>query len=132
MSPKQIGYVRGLLAKAGMPEEADKEELALIHSSGRTKSLTAMTYDETQSAIAYLQGVLRIPPSPAEKMRNKIISIGHEMKWHQHGTRKIDMFRVDGWCLDKFHSTLDDLPYLDLCRAVTAFEQVLVGYLKGI
>lgn len=132
MTPKQIGFVRGMLVKVGMAEEADKEELALIYSGGRTKSLTAMTQDETQAAIKYLQSLLNIPPSPAEKMRNTILSLAHEMKWHRPGTRKINMAKVDGWCIDKFKDALDDLPYLELCKAVTAFKAVHVSYLKGI
>jgi hypothetical protein len=130
MNANQIKKVRAMLYKAGLMNY--KDEIVLSHTDGRTNSLTAMEQDETESIIKYLEGANKQPPSPAEKMRNKILSIGHEMKWHLKGTRKVDIVRIDNWCLAKFKYTLDDLPYLDLCSAVTAFEMVLKSYLKGI
>ena len=130
MTPGQIRLVRGLMDKAGLIEY--KDELVLSHSNGRTNSLTAMTYEETQSLVKWLNERLNVPPSPAEKMRNKILSLGHEMKWHLPGTRKIDMVRVNDYCMDKFGYTLNDLPYLNLCKAVTVTEAVHLRYLKGI
>lgn len=130
MNSQQIKKVRAMLYKANLM--AYKDEIVLSHSEGRTNSLTAMDATETASIIGFLEGELKLPPSPAEKMRNKILSIGHEMKWHKSGTRKIDIARIDNWCTNKFGDTLDALPYLELCKAVTAFEQVLKSYLKGI
>jgi hypothetical protein len=130
MNANHIRKVRAMLAKAGLSPH--KEDIVLSHTEGRTTSLTEMDYDETLSIIAYLEKQLGVPASPAEKMRNKIISIGHEMKWHRPGTRKIDMDRVNDWCVNKFKAPLDDLAYLDLCAAVTAFERVHVSYLRGI
>ena len=130
MNSNQIKKVRAMLHAAGL--NPYKDEIVLSHTDGRTNSLTAMDDQETQSIIKYLESANKQPPSPAEKMRNKILSIGHEMKWHLKGTRKIDIVRIDNWCLAKFKYTLDDLPYLELCHAVTAFEMILKGYLKGI
>lgn len=130
MTTDQIRMVRGMLAKSGLM--GYKNELVLSHSGGRTNSLTAMTYGETQSLVKYLKAYQNEPASPAEKMRNKILSLAHEMKWHKPGTRKINMTKVDDYCMDKMGYTLDDMPYLELCKAVTMTEAVHLSYLKGI
>ncbi len=122
-----------MLVKAGMADVEDKEELALIHSAGRTRSLTAMTYSETQSLIAALREMINQPEGPNEKMKRKILSLAHEMKWHKPGTRKVDMKRVNNWCIAKgFNKPLDDLNYAELPKAVTMFNAVYMSYLNAI
>lgn len=130
MNTQQIKMVRGMLAKAGLTEY--KDDLAYAHSGGRTTSLTEMTQQETNSLVTDLNAQLQTPKSPADKMRNKILSLAHEMKWHKPGTRKVDMDRVNQWCVDKFAAPLDKLAYIPLCSAVTAFVNVHTAYLRGI
>ncbi|QEM13458.1 hypothetical protein [Mucilaginibacter rubeus] len=82
MNAGQIKYTRNLLNKLGY-DENDKEEACLIHSNGRTTSLRAMDYKETLSLQKALKQACGIPTeTPADKMRKKIISIAHEMRWH--------------------------------------------------
>lgn len=134
-TPGQITYARRLLRECGMPEEGDKKEMCLIHSDGRTDSLTALTYHEVNSLINALKTAQGIPTdTPAEKMQRKIISMAHEMRWHLPKTIKVDMKQVNDWCLNKsgFKKTLKDLNYQELPAAVTRFEMLYAGYLKAL
>jgi hypothetical protein len=131
MTKEQIKKARTLMAKAGLTEE-NKEDLVYSFTDGRTVSLRAMDYAETQDFFKHLEALTGQPPSEADKQKRKILSLAHEMKWHLPGTRKVDVSRVNEWCQDKFSYPLDDLNYLNLNKAVTAFSAVHVSYLKGI
>lgn len=134
MNAGQIKYTRNLLNKLGY-DEKDKEELCFIHSDGETTSLRAMNYKQTVSLQNALKDACGIPKElPSDKMRKKIISIAHEMRWHIPGTCKIDMAEVDKWCLTKsgFKKPLDDLNYQELPKAVTMMERVYTAYLKAL
>lgn len=135
MTKAQIKYVRGLLIKAGLNDEADKREQCLIHSNGRTHSLTAMNQDEAQSIIEGLKAAMGEPSQSAEeKMRRYIIAMAHDLGWHLPGTRDIDMKSVDTWCLNKsgFLKPLDDLNFWELTKSVTSFSIMHRKYLTVI
>lgn len=134
MTPKQIGYVRGLLAKAQL-DEAAKEQLVRDFTNNRTTHLSEMTQPETQLLIRALGGGIE---SPKDKMVRKILSMAHEMGWEEHtpganGKRKVDMERLNAWCRKhtRLHTDLDDIPYRELPEVVTAFERVYSGFLKA-
>ncbi|WP_121812770.1 hypothetical protein [Mucilaginibacter kameinonensis] len=131
MTKDQIKKARTLLAKAGLTEE-NKKDLVFSFSDGQTDSLTAMGYEDTQLLFAHLEQLVGQPPSEADKMKRKIISLAHEMHWEKPGTTKVDMKRVNDWCESMFSAPLDGLFYLDLVKAVSAFNQVYTKYLKGI
>ncbi|UOE48006.1 hypothetical protein MTO98_26705 [Mucilaginibacter sp. SMC90] len=132
MTKDQIKKARTLLAKAGIKEEYKKEATVESFTDGRTVSLTEMDYPETQALFEHLENLVGQPPSEADKMKRKILSLAHEMHWELPGTVKVDMKRVNEWCESKFSAPLDNLYYLDLVKAVSAFNQVYLKYLKGI
>lgn len=134
MTPKQIQKARTMLSKAGIKGEEHKKDLVSSFSDGRTESLTAMDYAETQDLFKHLEALAGQEPTAADKMRRKILSIAHEMHMHHEGTRRIDMIQVNKWLLGKggFGKTLGELTEADLRKAVTAFEKVLLSYLKRI
>lgn len=131
MTKDQIKKARTLIAKAGLTEE-NKRDLVYSFSNGQTESLTAMGYEDTQALFTHLEQLVGQPPSEADKMKRKILSLAHEMHWEIPGAAKVDMKRVNDWCESKFNALLDDLYYLDLVKAVSAFNQVYLKYLKGI
>lgn len=120
-----------MINKAGIAEE-NKEQMVLSFTDQRTFSLREMDYYETQMLFKNLEELLGYPENAADKMKRKILSLAHEMKWHVDGSRRINMARVDNWCIGKFKAALDDLNYFDLMKAVTAFTNVHLTFLKGI
>ncbi|QTE37208.1 hypothetical protein J3L18_29575 [Mucilaginibacter gossypii] len=131
MTKEQIKKARTLIAKAGLTEE-NKKDLVYSFSNGATESLTAMGYEDAQALFTHLEQLVGQPPSEADKMKRKILSLAHEMHWELPGTTKVDMARVDNWCETMYSAPLDGLYYLDLVKAVSAFNQVYLKYLKGI
>ncbi|MDO3641958.1 hypothetical protein [Mucilaginibacter sp. L3T2-6] len=132
MTPKQIGMVRGLLAKAGLTQH--KEDMVYDYTNGRTEHLSEMTHDETQALVKYLNSFLGQTGNPAEKMRRKILSMAHEMHWELPGTTRVDMKRVNNWCI-RFsgqNKPLDAFKYSELPALVSQFEIVYRDFLKGI
>lgn len=132
MTPSQIGMVRTLLVKAGVMDY--KADLALSYSNGRTESLKAMTHDETVELVKYLNDMLGLTENPAARMRRKILSIAHELHWELPGTNRIDMERVDKWCIAHTGAKkpLDGLSISELNKAVTGITIYYRQFLKGI
>ncbi|TFF35226.1 hypothetical protein [Mucilaginibacter psychrotolerans] len=136
MNTAQITKVRTLLSKAGF-DEKEKKVFVKQLTGGRTDSLKAMNYQETQEIIQQLEGMVGQAATPLKKpgddMRNKILSRAHEMHWELL-SGKVDMERVNNWCirysgknkpLNQF--TVDELPTL-----VTQFERAYQSFLNGI
>ena len=127
MTPSQIKYVRGLLARHGLTDQ--KEEIVMEYTDGRTSSLSAMTYRETKALIAALEGGTK----PRDAQVNKILSMAHEMGWElQNG--KADLQRIDRWCIKYTdqHKPLSEIEDKDLPKVVTIFQKVYMSFLKGI
>ncbi|MFD2961348.1 MULTISPECIES: hypothetical protein [Olivibacter] len=131
MTPKQIRYVRGLLAKAGLLDM--KDEIVFNFTNGRTQSLKEMTYHETNALISSLTGKLNPDLQKRNKMIAKIFSLAHEMHW-ELPNGNVDIAHIDSFCLTKTKHkkklskfTTDELPEL-----VTVLERVHYSFLKGI
>jgi hypothetical protein len=127
----QISCIHALHSKLRIGME--KAELVRGFSNGRTTSMREMTVDEGTALIKELK---RQDPEEiaANRMRNKIISMGHEMGWRLPNTTKIYMAHIDSWCMSyglykkKLNShTLEELPHL-----VTQMEAVYKSFIKGI
>ena len=82
-----------------------------------------MTYPETQALIKYLQGVLGANANSKDKMTRKILSMAHEMNWELPGSKRVDLQRVNNWCI-RFsgqNKPLDAFKYQELPALVTQF-----------
>lgn len=128
MTYKQIGYVRGLLAKNGLDED-DKEDMVMEYTDGRTKHLSDMTQPETQLLIKALGGGI---VSPKDKMVRKILSMAHEMSWEKPGTRDVDMDRVNAWTVKYKGKKLDDFSAREMTEVVTTFEKMYNKFLNAL
>lgn len=122
--------LHALLSQTGLMEH--KEGLVLCFTCNRTTHSREMTEIEANELIGYL----RQQPDRAEKMRKKILSMAHEMGWHQlkNGRYVIDMSRVDGWMI-KFsylHKSLNSYKYKELPTLVTQFELVYKSFLNKV
>lgn len=126
MTEKQKKLVRVLLFKEGIATE--EENMALQFSEGRTNSLDDLTHSETQALIVELNG-----KSPADAMRNKILSMAHEMQW-KLPSGKIDMERVDAWCIKytAAHQPFNEINDKHLPKVVSVFTKMYNEFLKAV
>lgn len=127
----QVTAIYTLLNKHGLRDE--KESIVSGFTAGRTDSVRAMSFDEAAALIGHLKG-LDQEEAGSDKMKNKILSMAHEMGWRIRGTEKIDMDHVNNWCksLSYAKKPLDEYSYKELPKLVSQFEEVYKSYLKGI
>lgn len=128
---KQIACIRTLIIKTG--NIGNKETIISGFTNGRTTSIKALEPDETTAVIKHLRG-MQTDNSKETKMKNKILSLAHEMHWHLPGTRKVDMKRVDGWMKQTSYlkKPLDSYTYKELPKLVSQFENVYKYYLNNL
>lgn len=117
IQPKQNSILHGLLTSTGLM--AQKRNLILGFTDGRTESSKDMTYQEAGALITHLKSL-----DASHKMRRRIIKMAHEMGWHLPGTQKIDMDAINEWCkkYGAYHKPLNDHSATELPRLVTQFE----------
>ena len=114
----------------------EKESIVSTFTGGRTTSVSSMNYNEARALIGHLVSLDPVENSTT-KMRNKIISMGYEMRWTKatgSGIHAIDMDHVNNWCISKgyMHKKLDDYTYSELPKLVSQFEEVYKSYLKAL
>lgn len=131
-SPAQLKAIYTLLRKNGIKDKEDKESIVEVFTGKRTGSVTAMKDNEAAALIGHLKSMEPTETS-ATKMRNKILSMCHEMNWTIPGTGKVDMDHVNNWCISKSYlkKKLDDYEYNELPKLVSQVEEVYKSYLKG-
>ena len=131
INKSQLICINTLISKLQLQKE--KKDMVNGFSSGRTETSKELSFDEATAMISYLKS--RDPDEKrSENMKNYIIQMAHQMFWHLPNTRKIDMKRLNNWCI-KFgylHKKLDDHSYKELPTLVTQFEKVLKDYLNGV
>lgn len=130
-NPAQIKAIYTLLGQHNLRDE--KESIVKAFSGGRTKSVTNLKLNEAAALIGHLKSLDEYD-NRSTKMRNKILSMAHEMRWRKQGTEDIDMDHVNNWCIAKgyLHKKLDDYTYQELPKLVSQFEEVYKSYLKGV
>lgn len=123
-----------LLSQTGLM--AQKANMVFGFSAGRTESSRQLTEAEMKGLIMYLeqQKSGRQINDSANRMRRKVISMAHEMHWHLSGTVKIDMIKINTWCIkySYLHKKLNDYSLTELPKLVSQFESVYKDYLNRI
>jgi uncharacterized protein involved in type VI secretion and phage assembly len=116
MTQKQLNFVNRLLEREGLSFVAD--DYAMAFSNGRTTVLADLDYTETQAIIKHFA-----KPNPKEKMKLKILSKAHEMRWETKDG-KVDMKRLDAWCVKHTasHTTFNNIPLKDLPKVVSVLK----------
>lgn len=143
---KRLHYWLGVLNVSA----ENKAEMVYAHTNGRENRSCAMRPDECEEMIKSLKRMANglnagsyrgkhhppassglQPPPPKEedkgnRMRRKVISIGHELGWKLENG-KIDMKRVNEFCLKRGHGhkLLNDYEVKELPKLITQFEQLL-------
>jgi hypothetical protein len=131
LSPDQLKGIHTLLNKQGLKD--DKDSIVQSFTAGRTTSSREMYHDEAAALIGHLKS-LDPQDTASDKMRNKIISMAHEMGWRIQGTESIDMQHVNGWCVAHSYlkKKLDDYKYAELPKLVTQFTEVYKSFIKKL
>lgn len=129
---KQNAMIGYLVSKLKLDSDT-KEELIWLYSDGRTTRISELRLNEAKEIIVALQSGTTFVPTPAAKMRRKILSMAHEMNW-EHTNGKVDMDRVNKWCVDYGYLSkhLDKYKEDELPVLVSAFEKMYLKHLKGI
>jgi len=130
ISSSQVTTIYTLLGKAGLREE--KGSIVSHFTGGRATGVSKMMKSEAAALIGHLKAQ-EPETKAADKMRNKILSLAHEMGWRIPNTSKVDITHVNNWCLTRGHikKMLDDYNSRELTIIVTQFEQVYKGYLNS-
>lgn len=125
----QLQAIQAMLSKAGL--RGQKDSIVFSYSQGRTTHVSDLYINEAGSLIKWLKEMLNSPDAKTGRMRNKILSIAHELGWELESGR-VDMFRINAWCVKygHAHKELDQYTYMELPRLVTQFENMLKDYLK--
>lgn len=132
----QNRQLHALVNKLGINKET-KEELVYEYTKGRSSSSADLNLDECQALINNLNHMARnsvqVKPTPKpkleksaeNKMRRKILSICHEMRWKEGNN--LDWKRINGWLLKYgyLHKPLNDYTAKELPTLITQFEQLL-------
>ncbi len=128
-TPEQIKAISTLLSKNNLNDE--KDSIVSAFSGGRTKSRKELKFNEAAALIGHFKS-LDLTDKRSDKMRNKILSMAHEVNWTIKGY--VDMDRINNWCI-KFghaHKKLDFYTYEELPKLVTQFEEVYREYLSKV
>jgi hypothetical protein len=127
----QVKAIYSLLGQHGLRDE--KENIVSAFTGGKTNSVRAMSFEEAKALISHLK-TLDPSDKASDKMRNKIISMAHEMSWRIEGTDRIDMKHLNGWCIAHSYlkKKLDDYKHNELPKLVSQFEEVYKSYLKNL
>jgi hypothetical protein len=132
INSNQLKAIHTLLGMHGLKDE--KESIVNAFTGGRTGSSKELKYKEAAALIGHLKS-LEPTNGRADKMRNKILSMAHEMNWCLEGGNNIvDMDHVNNWCIHYGHAKkkLDDYKYNELPTLVSQFEEVYKRHLKGV
>ena len=122
-----------ILGKLGIEKE-EKEDLVYQITNGRFNSTKALTFLECDALIKGLQA--KIPKEvldyartdKSDKMRKKIFSICHEIRWTING--KVDTKKLNEYLLKYgyLHKPLKDYEDKELPILITQFENLLKNY----
>ncbi|MNS37845.1 hypothetical protein D3C72_700780 [compost metagenome] len=128
----QKAAIATLMNKVNIKGEAVKE-MVQGFTNGRTDSRANLHFEEANAMIRHLK---ELDPdyNDCNRMRGKILALAHEMFWHIPGTTKIDMKRIDEWCmkLGKYKKRLNQHLKNELPALITQFEHVHASFLKNL
>ena len=135
MNQAQNKIVHSLLDKLGlMPQKA-----AIVSSftNGRTDSSRQMSHIEALDFIKWLQeqdkGNKKTEAEQANQMRRKILAKAHRLNW-ELPNGKVDMQRINGWCLEKSYlkKSFNSYTYKELPELVSQFNKVYEYYINKV
>lgn len=128
----QIKCIRGLLANLKMT--AEKDDIVLGFTNGRTNSISQMDSSEVKGLIFYLKSRAgQHITQPTDGMLGAIYSMCHEIGWTKKndvGVTVADTEKVNQWAIQYgyLHKPIKDYTYEELVKLVTQFKKVLTSF----
>lgn len=133
LDKKYIIQLRTIISKRGM-SEAEKEDMILSTTEGRTASIRELKTTEAIALIAGLNGrpETNYDSDKKKRMKRQILAICHEMNW-EHPDGKVDMKRVNGYCETRGYlkKKFDDYTERELPILVAQFKRMHNNYLRN-
>lgn len=131
INPNQLKAIHALLGINGLRDE--KQNIVSAFTGGRTTHVSEMSSAEAAALIGHLKS-LNNTEAGATRMRNKILSMAHEMNWRIEGTKRVSMQHVNNWCTSRSYlkKPLDNYTYNELPKLVSQFEEVYKSHLKAV
>lgn len=132
MNSSNNKQLNGLLTSTGLSDQ--KDNLVLGFTGGRSSSRADLTDAEALQMIAWLKLQNKNVDERANKMRRKIISYAHRMRWYIEFTQTVDMQRLNGWCIKYgyLHKPLKAYTYKELPALVTQFKAAFMSVLSKL
>lgn len=133
LSPGKLKALHSLFGEMNIKDKEDKDDIIKDFTGGRTTSSRELTESEAVNLLAHLKK-LGGTANRSDKMKKKIIRLAHEMNWKKEGSAKIDMKRINDWCIRSgyLHKKLDDYKYSELPKLVTQFENVHKDFINKL
>ncbi|MES2730069.1 MAG: hypothetical protein V4621_08265 [Pseudomonadota bacterium] len=139
ITPQQNREFHGLLTKAGISEPEEKAALVKAFSAAGHTSSKELLMTEATAIIGHLKfatgGHQDAPDArdPLTRMRNKLLSLAHEMRWEVAG-KKVDLDRLMKWVAAQGvkREKLNDLTRPELNQLVTQLQIVNEKRLAGL
>ena len=131
ITPGQLKCISTIFSTLKTDKEL-KADIIMGFTGGRSGSTKDLLKHEAAELIKHLKTT---DPNAAaiDRMKKKILYYAHEMNWYTPD-RKVDVKRVDEWCL-KFGQVkrkLDNYTYQELPNLVSQFAGVYKHYLKTL
>lgn len=126
---QQKGAIAVLINKLGLKEQ--KGAIVAGFSSMGHESTKELTEQEARQLIMHLK-TLDPDEKKCEKLRKTIISMAHEMGYRKPGTTKVDMVKLDDWCVNygKYKKKLNQHKYDELLVLQWQFKQYHDKFIK--
>ena len=123
----------------GMDKETLKEyKLSLVqqYTNFRETSSKELFQAEAELLINDLKKFVpgSIEADSADRMRKYILHMAHQMNWELEGTERVDVERVDRWCVNNGYlkKHLMEYSYSELPKLVSQFGIVYKDYLNRV
>ena len=125
--------------------EFDRSELIHQFTAGRKSGLKDLTYFEYAEFLSWISRTFQSNNPTVEQsnnpleeksnqMRRKIIALFHKMGYKLEGSDKINMKRVNDWCIKYGHKhvELNAYNYNELCALLTQAEKYYKTFIEAL
>lgn len=131
IQPVQIKRIHMLLNSLGLSDAETKASIVAQFSKSGATSSRDLLESEADALIRHLD--LHNPDASLNKMRRKLLSLGHQLGWYQGGPSsftpaQVNHYRVNEWCKSEkcaARKPMEEMTESELRAAVTQLKLIL-------
>jgi len=131
----EIKIIHALLSQIKMAGDKDyKRDLVQEYTNGRETSTTKLSVSEAGRLIQDLRQTVQSATDIKKlKKRRLIIHYAHMKGWESND-RKVDMERVNGWCVKygQYHKLLNAHNLTELSHLIVQMEKAYKDFLRSV